>query len=285
MTWLLLARDWCKKHKELCFAILAIVWLGASVFLVFHVLSDERKVAEFEAEARLKNNAGLMDAGVSVEETVPKAVADQKLAELVEANDDLRAQLKAALAAAPGAQVVGVGHAVTKPVAVTGTPRPPPVTTAPPLDARGTPSPPVTTQCLLALGDTAQIELDEAQLLTSEGVHLHLLALSAYRISPEPKTKLFSDGVAVPLTEYLTREAPTSFIPPSPKRLFLSVTPDWNPRDIRLRPEVTAALTYAKWRLGPLDLGATFEVGYWYAPNNTYEWNVRVGPHVEIAIW
>jgi hypothetical protein len=85
--------------------------------------------------------------------------------------------------------------AQTKPATAGGVPRPDPDK---PLPKPGEPVEP--SRCLLAIGDTANIEIDEVTVVTKEGNHVVLGSASAWRLSPEPRTKLFESGYSAKLT-------------------------------------------------------------------------------------
>jgi hypothetical protein len=96
-------------------------------------------------------------------------------------------------------KVVEIIKVVTVDTPAGGIPRPDP--DAPPVTpgAPGCETPAVS-RCLLAIGDMAHIEIQEATVAMAAGNQVVLGSASAWRTSPEPKTKLFESGYSAKLT-------------------------------------------------------------------------------------
>jgi len=133
------------------------------------------------------------------------AVAEQKSAAdlWAEANKasaesaDLRAELARVKAAARGARPVAVVTASTGSTSAAGAARPSP-------PSGGSAPAPAAPACLLAVGDRGEIRLAEAILRTKGGNVVFAGAAEAWRLYPEPATRL----LAAPLRAELSVEAP-----------------------------------------------------------------------------
>jgi hypothetical protein len=168
-------------------ALVARWWaLPALLVVVALVLAwrlDSGRRSALEA-ARLAEEARAKAAGLLVAEQSKGKTLEAEAKRLAAAIPDLEAALAKARAALPGAKVSGTASSSTGPRPAGGDPRPGPVCPAAP----GAPPAPV---CLLAAGDEGEIRVDQVVLTGPAGATVLVGAASAYRVTPEPRTRLF----------------------------------------------------------------------------------------------
>jgi len=147
---------------------------------------------------------------------------------LAAGNADLAAELARARKVVPGARVVGAASSSTGALPAGGAPRPNwPCSPATPCEvvhlecagAQGPakpsgPVPPAPLEvvhpaCLLAAGDEGEIRVDQVVLDGTGGARLVVGAASAYRVTPEPRARLFGGPFRAALSE-ASAEAPVA---------------------------------------------------------------------------
>lgn len=142
-------------------------------------------------EEEVARKAGLL---VVERDTSAELAATAK--RMVAENDDLRSALAAAKAAIPGARVVATASASTGPRPAAGLPRPGPSRVEPgpacppPPSAPQDEAPAASPTCLLAAGDEGEIRVDQVVVDGPQGARVLVGAASAYRVMPEPRTKI-----------------------------------------------------------------------------------------------
>lgn len=149
--------------------------------------------------ARLAEEARARAAGQLVVEQARGRDLEAQARRLAGANEDLAQELARARAALPGARVTGTASSSTGARPAGAAPRPGPVAyrceTEPARAPADVPGPPAgaapTPACLLAAGDEGEIRVDQVVLDGHAGAQLVVGAASAWRVAPEPRTKLF----------------------------------------------------------------------------------------------
>jgi hypothetical protein len=184
-------------------AILTAWWFPAlAILLVAAWLAWKLNAGrESEATARRLAEEQLARANdlVVVEQGKRRDVeADAK--RLAAGNADLAAELVRARKALPGARVMGAASSSTGALPAAGAPRPGPACPE---------APAAQPACLLAVGDEGEIRVDQVVLDGPGGARLVVGAASAYRVTPEPRAKLFGGPFRAAVSE-ASAEAPAA---------------------------------------------------------------------------
>lgn len=177
------ARFWLALPALLVVVALVLAWR----------LNAGRNAAEMAS--RLAEEARARAAGQLVVEQARAHALENEARRLAGQNEDLAAELARARAALPGARVTGTASSSTGARPAGGAPRPGPACPAAEPPAAATPppaTPPPAPACLLAVGDEGEIRVDQVVLDNRHGAQLLVGAASAWRVTPEPRTKVLS---------------------------------------------------------------------------------------------
>lgn len=234
MVW----RSWYK------YAVITALLLTGVALVNYHRHEEAGLRAEIERVKKADSEALLQAQGaLVVSEQKSKDV--EARAENVEAqNAALRSEVNRLVKLNPGTRRVGALRASTGGTAAGGAPRPSPGAGAnAPVQACTAPAP----ACLLAPGDTGEVRVGAVKLQTKEGANALVMEASAWRLKPEPATKLFGGLISSDASGVWTE---------TPKKCPDASGPGWG--------AVGGGSSEQKWYLGasppPLKfLGITFE--------------------------
>lgn len=172
--------------------IAVIAWRWTPVIVVAVVagvlawkLDLGRRAASELARETEKENLRLK--GVIAQNQVSEAKLKADAETLARHNAEFAAELERVKKAAPDARPVAVSHATTGRVEAGGTPVPPSSAATPATSAA----------CLLRQGDIGEVRVDSATLQTRAGNVVMIGAASAWRLSPEPETRLFGGALKI----------------------------------------------------------------------------------------
>jgi hypothetical protein len=182
--------------------VLLALGIVAGGVLVWQRWHPRNTGGERVAEAHALEEHGLE---VVQPETRPEVQAEVLV--LRAQNAELRQALDEALKASPHARPVAVSHSSTGPVVCGGEPRStPPAASAP--GQAGTSLPPAASRALLAVGDSAEVRIDQVALDTPASNLVLVGAASLWRLSPSPETRIFSGPFRAPLGRAAAVEPP-----------------------------------------------------------------------------
>jgi len=189
---------WGERFDAVASAVRAFWWVALVVGLFVVVLLFARACnaagAAAAALARARDDAIADKAGLERVYEATRATLQAELDEARASSATFSAALERAQAALEARPVLVV-RASTGPVPVGQPPKEP-----------GTPDPqdptaPAVSPCLLSDGDTGEIEVTQAVLQTDAGTRILVGAAEAYRMTPEPRLRLFGGSFRTEVTE------------------------------------------------------------------------------------
>jgi hypothetical protein len=199
--------NWTERIERVGAIVKVAWWVLLIVGLVFGVLLLSRACnAESEAKAallRYQEEARAELAGLEVIHGAEKGALRLEL-------DRARAESSSFAEALQAAQDELKARPVLVVRASTG-----PVPVGPPKEPGAPPpkDPALPANCLLSDGDSGEITVDQAVLQTDAGTRVLVGSADAYRVNPEPRTRLFGGSFRTEVTEALGEPVPLKTSP------------------------------------------------------------------------